>query len=166
MSAIQVEVTFNDGQEYTLRRPMDHGVAKALRARSLEREHDFVEDYVFQALVAAGLGKRGELATFANRWSVHIVDDEPDDLFKVRFPEAGKPHHRRVTKCRSILEVANRLLPRDTRDETLDEWMDEIEAAAERDLPVFGRVVSILFRALPVMAWRSRLPTRARGGGS
>lgn len=73
---------------------------------------------------------------------------------------------RQVAKCRSLLEIGNRLLPQDVRDEALDEWMDEIECAAAKDLPVFRRVLSILLRSLPALAWRNRQPAPARRGGA
>lgn len=73
---------------------------------------------------------------------------------------------RRVEKCRSILRIANRLLPEGSREEALDEWMDEIETAAAKELPVFRRTASIVVRSLPVLALRIRLPARAPRGGS
>lgn len=73
---------------------------------------------------------------------------------------------RKVTRCRSILGLVNRALPRGVRDDMLDEWMDDIETAAEEGMPVRRRMVSIVLRSLPAIAWRSRRPTRAREGGA
>jgi hypothetical protein len=71
----------------------------------------------------------------------------------------------RVARCRLILRIAHRVLPPGMREDALDEWMDEIECTAEKGRPVLKRTFSILFRSLPVLAWRSRGPARVRGGG-
>ena len=72
---------------------------------------------------------------------------------------------QRVRQCRSLLSLAKAVLPKDVREDAIDEWMDEIECAAAEDRPVLRRAISILVRSLPVLAWRSRLPRRARRPG-
>lgn len=72
----------------------------------------------------------------------------------------------RLEQCRSVVGFAKRFLPREQRDDFADECLDEIEAAAEAERPVVRRTASILFRALPVLIIRTRLPTRARKAGA
>jgi hypothetical protein len=93
-----------------------------------------------------------------DRW--HIVESvEP-------APATPKRDRRRgVAPARSLLALANRVLPPEDREEALAEWVDEIETAADEGLSVRRRAISILLRSLPVMALRSRLPARVRGGG-
>jgi hypothetical protein len=74
-------------------------------------------------------------------------------------------YRRKVAKCRSMLQLANRVLPPDVREDALDEWTDEIECAAAEKKPVFRRALSILCRSLPREAVRSRRPARVRGNG-
>ena len=71
---------------------------------------------------------------------------------------------RRVSGCRSILRLANFVLPRSVREDALDEWMDELLSAAEEDLSFRRRAISILCRSLPALALRARRPVRARRG--
>jgi hypothetical protein len=86
----------------------------------------------------------------------HEVDEPQDEVVP----------SRRAQGCKSLLAAAHRVLPRTVQEEALDEWLDEIECAASQGKPVLRRTISILCRALPVLAVRSRLPARARGGGS
>lgn len=72
---------------------------------------------------------------------------------------------RRLTFCRSLLSFAASALPPADRQEALDEWMDELECAAEENLPTLRRTASILFRAGPLMAVRSRGSARVRRRG-
>lgn len=72
----------------------------------------------------------------------------------------------RLERCRSMVGLAKHFLPRDQRDDFADECLDEVEAAAEAGRPVIRRTASILFRALPVLIVRSRLPARARKAGA
>ncbi|HEU5254022.1 MAG TPA: hypothetical protein VFU16_11930 [Solirubrobacterales bacterium] len=76
------------------------------------------------------------------------------------------PSNAGVRGCRSVLSIAAATLPPNIREETLDEWIDELECAADENRPVLRRAVSILVRSLPILAWRSRLPSRARKPGS
>jgi hypothetical protein len=71
-----------------------------------------------------------------------------------------------VVRCRSLLKLANFLLPHSAREDALDEWMDEIQGAAEEGRPFRRRALSILCRSLPPLALRARLPVRARRGES
>lgn len=89
--------------------------------------------------------------------------DEEHGLPAIHQPAEGD---RRVHRCRSVLNLAKAALPRDIRDDYIDEWMDEIECAAARNRPVLPRVMSILVRSLPILTWRSRIPTRVRRPGS
>ena len=83
-----------------------------------------------------------------------------------KVPQEEVVPSRRAQRCKSLLAAAHRVLPRTVREEALDEWLDEIECAASQGKPVLRRTISILCRALPILAVRSRLPARARGGGS
>lgn len=76
------------------------------------------------------------------------------------------PPQASAERCKMLLGMAYRILPPGAREEALDEWHDEIECAAAQSKPVWRRTLSIIFRALPVLALRSRFPTRAHGGGS
>jgi hypothetical protein len=87
-----------------------------------------------------------------------ILVDEADTTQDV--PQAS------AARCKTLLGVAYRILPPKAREDALDEWHDEIECAAAQGKPVWGRTLSIIFRALPVLALRTRFPIRARGGGS
>lgn len=126
--------------------------------------------------VARGWGREGESIADLAAWRVEyerrdgstirrgaMVGDTPERL------AAGKSDtrtHQRVERCRSVLRVANLLLPRGVREDAFDEWVDEIECAAEAGLAVVSRTLSILFRSLPVMVWRSRgLAQVQRGRG-
>jgi hypothetical protein len=80
------------------------------------------------------------------------------------FPHADDPTARHVSRCRQLLQFANFVLPPSVRKNALDEWMDEIQSAAEEGLPFRRRALSILFRSLPALALRARLPVRARRG--
>jgi len=84
----------------------------------------------------------------------------------IEAESAGAPDSaaRRISRCRSLLQLANFVLPPAAREDALDEWMDEIQCAAEENLPLGGRVLSILCRSLPALALRARLPVRARRG--
>jgi hypothetical protein len=83
--------------------------------------------------------------------------------FAERDPESVRGSSaRNVSRCRSLLQAANVALPSSVREDALDEWMDEIQSAAEEGLPVRRRALSILFRTLPVAALRTRLRIRAR----
>jgi hypothetical protein len=97
-------------------------------------------------------------------WKIEFVEvgsqSSGEDLNRL---QAGP--QRKVAKCRSMLELANRVLPPGVREEALDEWMDDVECAAEAKKPVIRRTLSILFRSLPSLALRSRRPARARGNG-
>jgi hypothetical protein len=77
-------------------------------------------------------------------------------------PDVGNSHD--VSGCRRLLQLANFVLPPSVREDALDEWMDEIQSAAEEGLPFRRRALSILFRSLPALALRARLPVRARRG--
>jgi hypothetical protein len=79
---------------------------------------------------------------------------------------AGVPQStlRHVSRCRRLLQCANFVLPPSVREDALDEWMDEIQSAAEENLPFRRRALSILFRSLPALALRARLSVRARRG--
>jgi hypothetical protein len=92
------------------------------------------------------------LDTTYTRWAEARSLDHP----------APDPIDRRVSRCRSILELANLALPSSLREDALDEWMDEIQTAAEQGLPIRRRAFSILLRSLPALALRARLPVRAR----
>ncbi len=73
---------------------------------------------------------------------------------------------RRATgHCRSVLSLAYLALPLSTRQDALDEWLDEIACAEVAGRPVVRRTLSIIVRTLPRLAARSRLPIRARGKG-
>jgi hypothetical protein len=52
-------------------------------------------------------------------------------------------------------------VPSSLREDTIDEWLDEIETAADAGKPVLWRTVSILIRALPRVVARGWRPTRA-----
>ena len=79
--------------------------------------------------------------------------------------EEPAPARGRVERCHSILRLANLVLPPRVRGEALDEWIDEIECAAAEKKPVLRRTLSIVFRSLPSLALRARLPARARREG-
>jgi hypothetical protein len=70
---------------------------------------------------------------------------------------------RTVRRCGSLLGAASRLLPSSVRDEAVDEWLDEIETAAEDGRPILRRTLSIL-QSLPIQAWRVRRAVRVRPG--
>lgn len=72
---------------------------------------------------------------------------------------------RDVARSRSIISAAIRLLPANAREEALDEWMDEVECAAEAGAGTRARTWSIVSRALPVAIWRAWWPARARQRG-
>jgi hypothetical protein len=55
-----------------------------------------------------------------------------------------------------MLRAGCAFLPPHDREDQLDEWLDEIECARERDLPVHRRTLSIVLIALPVMCVRNR----------
>ncbi len=80
-------------------------------------------------------------------------------------PDERGSQRGRVGRCRSLLAIVRHVLPSDVRDDALDEWLDEIECAAAAGRPVVRRTASIILRALPSLAWRSRVPARARGKG-
>lgn len=69
---------------------------------------------------------------------------------------------RAVSRCRSVFNLGKRLLPSDVRDDVTDEWIDEIETAAEAGKPVLWRTISILAYAFPCAVIRSLRPSRAR----
>lgn len=101
-------------------------------------------------------------------WGIAIED--PPDIQRAGYRAGSEDVQisrlvRKVGRCRSLLTIAKGVLPPDTRDDALDEWMDEIECAVEANHRVTGRLLSILFRALPAVAWRSRRPAWARRGG-
>jgi hypothetical protein len=85
-------------------------------------------------------------------------------LTKELLHPSGK--HGKVERCHSILRVANLVLPSRVRDEALDEWIDEVECAAAEKKPVLRRTLSIVFKSLPSLALRARLPRARREGGS
>lgn len=99
-------------------------------------------------------------------WRVELVSDkslevvDPDDSNASCVLSERSAVHR----ARSLLAFAYRLLPADTRLEVFDEWMDEIETAAEEKLRVRRRTISIILRSLPIMVFRSRRPVRVREG--
>jgi hypothetical protein len=67
---------------------------------------------------------------------------------------------RDVARSRSVISAAVRLLPASAREEAIDEWMDEVECAAEADVGTIGRTCSIVLRALPTAIWRAWRPAR------
>jgi hypothetical protein len=92
------------------------------------------------------------------------VLDKPS-LDRVLWPErVSDSSARHVARCHALLRLANFALPPAVREEALDEWMDEIQCAAEKGLPFRRRALSILCRSLPALALRARLPIRSRRG--
>ncbi|HET7416990.1 MAG TPA: hypothetical protein VFJ61_05150 [Solirubrobacterales bacterium] len=96
---------------------------------------------------------------FAEAWSFRWDFSEESGEREV---EAVDP---KTARCRSLLARACCLLPPAEREEALDEWADEIETAALQGRPIVRRTLSIVFRALPAMALRMRLPSRVPGKG-
>lgn len=95
-----------------------------------------------------------------HHWGCSTMPTELD------LASAKRNRRAAVHRACSLLALAKRALPPEVREEALQEWVDEIETAADEGLPVRRRAISIVLRALPVLAVRSRLPARVRGGGS
>jgi hypothetical protein len=103
------------------------------------------------------------LSEVSEKWSFTFEGVRPEPTTAAEPEEAP---NTKAVRCRSLLASASCLLPPDEREEALDEWADEIETAAQKGGPVVRRTLSILFRSLPSMALRTRLPSRvSRGGG-
>ena len=56
-----------------------------------------------------------------------------------------------------LLSLAGALLPREVREDQLNEWRDELESAQESGLSTGGRTLSIVTRSAPRLAWRAHL---------
>jgi hypothetical protein len=110
-------------------------------------------------LIEQAVGRSIE-ASEIHHWGCSPAPAEP------ALASAKRDRRAAVHRACSLLALAKRALPPEVREEALQEWVDEIESAAEEGQPVRRRAVSIVLRALPVLAVRSRLPARVRGGGS
>ena len=56
-----------------------------------------------------------------------------------------------------LLFLAGAMLPREAREDQLNEWRDELESAQESGLSTGGRTLSIAIRSAPRLAWRAHL---------
>lgn len=75
---------------------------------------------------------------------------------------SAKRMPREVARCRQHLALAARLLPAAVRQDALDEWIDEIECAAEAGKRIRGRALSIMLRTVPHAIWRAWRPAVVR----
>lgn len=180
MSLARFLLQIEDGDDGTILRwqiELASPVIRLLESHTLSGNDELM--LVIEALHASN-GPRyrsSELLGRVKRWSVdfeaadgrrHLRTGGPGSAWAGASapPKAlDAASSRKVTRCRSILGLVNRALPRGVRDDMLDEWMDDIETAAEEGMPVRRRMASIL-RSLPVIAWRARRPARAREGGA
>ncbi len=171
MSVVVFDITLEGNRGLSLPCPVDHrelaeltspGASDSLERRLVERALDLEARVNGLRVPWAIESWRLELITTGSE--VHTAIHNEWEAYLRRHDSAQSAPVKKVAKCRSVLKIANRLLPKDVRDEAIDEWMDEIECAAAADLPVFRRTLSILLRSLPALAWRSRQPARARRG--
>lgn len=174
MTGVQITMTLTNGQFASVTFPTNKSEAKRLTGRygpTFARE--FAESVLAEIAEDPGSSLprnlRGaavhgvELLDFDEiGTSVAITTRRSNRPLVVR-PTNSKGPSRTVRRCGSLLDTAGRLLPPAVRDETLDEWIDEIETAAEDGQPVVRRTLSLL-RSLPILAWRGRRAVRVRPG--
>ena len=161
MMTAAVTVGFLDGTSRSYPCLISAQAALSLKGEgSISR--DKTEFELFEkVLVAAGIDDR-DLTSFG----VELIEDGLDTPSAQSMGSPSMQPDRSVRHCRSLLGIARIALPEDVYEDAVAEWMDEIESAATNDRPVIRRAVSILIRSLPVLAWRSRLPSRVRHPGS
>jgi len=157
----EVELRLEDGQVRSYWCAISPWEAASLREEAGSLPRTDAEIAIFDRLVTAdGLEDVGVVEFYIH--TLETVTSSP------RSP--AEPPPARVSigvgRCRSLMSMATFALPSEIREESVDEWMDEIECAAAEERPVLRRAISILLRSLPILAWRSRLPTRARRPGS
>jgi hypothetical protein len=160
----QITVAFPGGQHQLLCHLTRNEAQLLARRRPGAGE---VADFVFRRLgelEAPGGPLEGQhIPKIALGWRVEFVDHL--DILQ-RVHETKRPTAADMHRCQSLLEVGQRLLPARIREETLDEWVDELETAAEKGRAIWRRTFSILFRALPSIACRSRLSLHGRRGSN
>jgi hypothetical protein len=155
VSEVEFDVTLRDGGSYSFPAWVSQSVLATLLNNSESgRATEIVVDLL---RVPAG---RWVEAWEIDHWGCTTEPAPREDV--------GETADRRAAAARScsLLAFAHRALPAEVREETLEEWVDEIQTAADLGLPVRRRALSILLRSLPVLALRARLPARVRGGGS
>jgi hypothetical protein len=172
-SAAHITATLGDVHTAVVTVPMTHQQVASL---TLHR----AAELVVESLVSAGIANRPEFSQGAmvTIQSVRLGKGrrraELQILDRARYEEARRlelvlpgerRRARRVARCRSVLDLASRLLPAEARHDAFDEWVDEIESAACDGRPITRRTASIIFRSIPYAAWRSRRPSRMRRGG-
>lgn len=164
MSVVTISVMLRNGEALTIQEPVSPDQCRRLLALN-EGVRIRAEDEVLQQnQQIEGWGARA-----IRQWSLMIDEsgDLPAGTTRVRTASEGQlvwenPPKRRLGFCFSFLSVAVNVLPRPDRQEALDEWADELRCAAEERLPILRRTASILVRALPPMALRGRVLSRAR----
>jgi len=90
------------------------------------------------------------VAAWSVGWEAGMFDLKVSEL-----PEHAEEWSLECGTLLLILERWSRLLPHNVRMEMLDEWIDEIVTAELHGRSVHRRTGSILWRALPLMIWRS-----------
>jgi hypothetical protein len=170
INAVEIGVTLENGQTERFLVEMPKEEWQKLH-RDTESSQIAREQLILDVVSDAGIiqfPSISELSDVARSWEISFAPSDirvSDDLPEVDDAKVDRPDER-TAKCRWVLRLANHLLPSEAREESIDEWIDEIETASEGGVGVYRRTASILVRSLPVLAWRSRMPARVRGGGS
>lgn len=163
MSVVTLSVMLRDGEVLMIQEPASPDQCK--RLLSLDEEVRIrAEDEVLQQI--RQIEGWGEHAIRQLCLSVDENVELPAGTRKRIIADAasvwGVSPKKRLGFCFSFLSVAVNILPRPDRQEALDEWVDDLRCAAEDNLPILRRTASILVWALPPMALRGRVLSRAR----
>ncbi len=159
---LEVRLTFNDGSAATTFVSRLHG-PESLEAvtRILRKRFDGYGSIAGVSLVDDQPVEAYEIALVREQATEQptksVIRAERDEGFV-----SLRPRERRIKRCRSVLELVHHFLPAVIREDALDEWIDELEAAAAEGAPIVKRTVSIVTMAVPRLVIRGVLSNGIR----
>jgi hypothetical protein len=107
--------------------------------------------------------RASELVLDSSRSMSSMIANQLVDLVRLRLGlDRTRPARPDAQRCHAALRMAAGFLPREMREERLDEWLDELEAAQAAGRPVRRRTASIVVRAAPHEIWRLRVRSLKR----
>jgi hypothetical protein len=162
MNIVMVKIELEDGGTARVEQRVSDAEFSRLTSPDIDRDTEFA--FFYRAVRELGI-ESSQIRSFAVNMRAGKLGFIHPPQISVPVIEEPAPARGKVERCHSILRLANFVLPPRSRDEALDEWIDEIECAAAEKKPVVRRTLSIVFRALPSLALRARLPARARRKG-